>query len=292
MSINDAAKNDSAKDALKLLRNEIDQIDLNIIDLLRKRAEIIEEVRHVKGKQAIYIRPGREANMLRVLSELPQGHIPKGLVHRLWREMISAFTLQEGAMQAAIYVPTHDGKFWDLARDHFGSFMPMQSFASADEAMQSMMIQNHQLAALPFPVKDDDLWWPELLKNDYASFSIFYAFPFDGIHGVGAPTTNDRGFVMGALAPEETGRDRTVTIIEWEKHVSQSEADQWLGCWAQYSVHNHIFSHKIGASPHSWIEWEGFFLNYEEAFQTWCKQSEGIKKARIIGAYPVPMMRE
>ena len=55
------------KQALADLRSQIDQVDGVIHDMLRERAEIIDQVRKIKGKQQIYIRPGREAQMMRAL---------------------------------------------------------------------------------------------------------------------------------------------------------------------------------------------------------------------------------
>ncbi len=92
------------KQALADFRAQIDRVDAALHDLLRDRAELIDQVRKLKGKQHLHIRAGREAQMLRTLVGRPQGKLPEGLVVRLWREMISAFTLQEGVLKAAVYV--------------------------------------------------------------------------------------------------------------------------------------------------------------------------------------------
>src|ERR1043166_5432845 len=101
---------------LNELRAKIDAIDDELLALLRSRADIIEEVRGVKGKQDVYIRPGREALMLKALLAKPQGHIPPGLLHRLWREMIGAFTLQEGGFKVAVAQAAGEEGFWGLCR--------------------------------------------------------------------------------------------------------------------------------------------------------------------------------
>src|ERR1051326_7104984 len=87
---------------LHQLRSQIDAIDQQLLDLLVKRAEIVAEVGESKGEQPIYIRPGREATMLRSLLSKNTGKLPKNLIHRIWREMIGAFTLQEGALRVAV----------------------------------------------------------------------------------------------------------------------------------------------------------------------------------------------
>jgi chorismate mutase/prephenate dehydratase len=78
MSLKNVAVNPD-KQALADFRAQIDRIDSVLHDLLRERAEIIDHVRKLKGKQHIFIRPGREAQMLRALVTRPQGKIPEGL---------------------------------------------------------------------------------------------------------------------------------------------------------------------------------------------------------------------
>ena len=56
----------------------------------------LSHIKKLKGKQNLYIRPGREAQIIRALAARPQGKLPEGLVSRLWREMISSFALQQG----------------------------------------------------------------------------------------------------------------------------------------------------------------------------------------------------
>src|ERR1700691_4961185 len=90
------------KQALADLRSQIDRVDGVLHDLLRERAEIIDDVRKLKGKQHIFIRPGREAQMMRALMARPQGKLPEGLIVRVWRELISGFTLLEGALKIAV----------------------------------------------------------------------------------------------------------------------------------------------------------------------------------------------
>ena len=112
------------KQALADFRAQIDQLDVALHDLLRERAEIIDQVKRLKGKQHIYIRPGREAQQIRVLTARPQGKIPEGLIGRLWREMIGTFTLHEGPVKVAVYAPEKGPDLWDHARDYYGAFTP------------------------------------------------------------------------------------------------------------------------------------------------------------------------
>src|SRR5277367_3918762 len=126
------------KQALADFRAQIDRIDITLHDLLRDRVEIIDQVRKLKGKQHIYIRPGREAQMVRALVNRPQGKLPEGLIVRMWRELISGFTLMEGALKVGVYVPPKGPDLWDHARDFYGAFTPLVEIPSAVAAIKAL----------------------------------------------------------------------------------------------------------------------------------------------------------
>src|SRR5580698_3670038 len=139
------------KQALADLRAQIDRLDGMLHDLLRDRAELIEQARKLKGKQHIYIRPGREAQMVRALMARPQGKLPEGLIVRLWREMISGFTLIEGGLKVAVYVPEKGPNLWDLSRDFYGAFTPLMEMPSAEAAIKAVQANKAQVAVVPPP---------------------------------------------------------------------------------------------------------------------------------------------
>ncbi|HVY12673.1 MAG TPA: chorismate mutase [Alphaproteobacteria bacterium] len=254
---------------LQELRGQIDAIDSQMLDLLKKRAEVVAHVGEVKGKLPVYIRPGREAKMLRALLTKDSGRLPKKLIHRLWREMIGAFTLQEGALRVAVAVPPGEEGLWDMARDHFGAFTPMEA-CTAVEALQKVTAKTHQVAALPYPAAGDEAWWSALLAD--GAPKVFYRYPFDGEAGNARPTSHG-GVLVGHIAPEETGNDRTVLAVEWKSAPQNVEGQ---GAHVQASC--------------SWIELDGFALEPNDALNSWlAAHKDIILRAKIIGAYPVPV---
>lgn len=273
---------------LKELRGKIDAIDDQLLALLRTRAGIIEEVRGVKGRQDIYIRPGREALMLKALQEKPQGQLPPGLVHRLWREMISAFTLQEGGLKVAVALAEGEEGFWDLARDHFGGFTPLQAFQGATAALRAILAKTHQLAALPMPKEgDNDGWWRLLLAAGDGVPNVFYRFPYDGKRGNARATQHD-GIIAGVLAPEETGADISVLVVEWQGAADKRNLNGTVA--ALPGVKNHLFL-AAGKDPAcSWLELEGFLIGKDNALKDWQAANKHlILRHKVIGAYPAPM---
>ena len=261
MSLKTAAPSPD-KQALADLRSQIDKIDSVLHDLLRERAEVIDQVRKVKGKQHIYIRPGREAQMLRALTGRPQGKLPDGLVVRLWREMISAFTLQEGAMKVAVTVPAKGPDMWDLARDYYGSFTPLIEAPSAVAAIKAVQAEKATLAVVPFPHEcEKDIWWPLLAEDKKNVLTVFASLPFEN-HKAGrsnARNSMPHGLVVGKLYPELTGDDHSFVAMQCV-HVPEGEMKRLLGK-AGYKVRNllvHVSSRAASAPTCFLAEVDGY----------------------------------
>jgi hypothetical protein len=199
--------------------------------MLLERAEIIDGVRKHKAKQHIYIRPGREAQMLRALTGRPQGKLPDGLVVRLWREMISAFTLLEGAVKVAVYAPDKGPDLWDAARDHFGTFTPLVEMPTAVAAIKAVQSGKATIAVVPPPMQGEkDSWWPMLASDKKNVLTVFAILPFEPLK---AGRSNARrslptGLVVGKLYPELTGDDRSFLALHCV-HVPEMEMKRLLG---------------------------------------------------------------
>jgi chorismate mutase/prephenate dehydratase len=230
MSLKTVAVNPD-KQALADLRAHIDRIDMVLHDLLRERADIIDQVRKLKGKQHIYIRPGREAQMLRALTGRPQGKLPEGLVVKLWREMISAFTLMEGTFKVAVTVPAKGPDLWDVSRDFYGAFTPLMEVPSASAAIKAVQTEKATLAVGPFPqANDKDSWWPLLAADKKNVLTVFATLPFEiSKPGRGnARNAIPQALAIGKLYPELTGDDHSFLALQCV-HVPEGEMKRLLG---------------------------------------------------------------
>jgi chorismate mutase/prephenate dehydratase len=230
MSLKTVAVNPD-KQALADLRAHIDRIDMVLHDLLRERADIIDQVRKLKGKQHIYIRPGREAQMLRALTGRPQGKLPEGLVVKLWREMISAFTLMEGTFKVAVTVPAKGPDLWDVSRDFYGAFTPLMEVPSASAAIKAVQTEKATLAVVPFPqANDKDSWWPLLAADKKNVLTVFATLPFEiSKPGRGnARNAIPQALAIGKLYPELTGDDHSFLALQCV-HVPEGEMKRLLG---------------------------------------------------------------
>ena len=92
--------------ALKPLRDQIDDIDSQILDLLCKRGEIVVQVGHVKaGGDAPVFRPEREAQVLRSVAERNPGPLPDEDLQTIFREIMSACRALEKRVTVAYLGP-------------------------------------------------------------------------------------------------------------------------------------------------------------------------------------------
>ncbi|MCX7362260.1 MAG: chorismate mutase, partial [Alphaproteobacteria bacterium] len=75
------------------LRRKIDAIDGKVHELIRDRAALVGSISAAKPAGGLALRPGREAQIMRARLAAHDGAFPLTAVYRMWREMMSAFTL-------------------------------------------------------------------------------------------------------------------------------------------------------------------------------------------------------
>jgi len=245
------------KQALADLRAQIDRLDGALHDILLDRAELIDQVRRLKGKQHIYVRPGREAQMLRALVARPQGKLPEGLIVRVWRELISGFTLIEGALKAV----------------------------QANKAT---------VAVVPPPAANDkDAWWPLLASDKKNVLTVFACLPFETVKPgrSNARMTLPMGLIVGRLYPELTGDDRSFLAMQCV-HVPEGEMRRLLGK-AGYKVRQMLLQQigRGGSAPMAFlIETEGYVgRNDTRLARLRAMLGSRLQYLAPLGGYAVPL---
>jgi chorismate mutase/prephenate dehydratase len=125
---------------LERLRKEIDEIDIEILRLLNKRAETVINIAHIKrNEKAKFYSPEREREILERLTALNKGHFPNDTLKVIYREILSASLSLEGPLKVAYFGP--QATFTHLAAlRHFGSsasFLPVESIKGVFDAVDS-----------------------------------------------------------------------------------------------------------------------------------------------------------
>ncbi len=261
----------AAEKSLADLRREIDAVDDQMHDLIIRRAELTLGVKAAKARanNHVYLRLGREAQILRRLAARHSGNYPLGALVRIWREMLCAQIPVQGPFKIAV-ATTGDIGLWDTARDHFGSNTAMTGFDSSEAALDAVTDGSATLAVLPEPA-DDAGWWPHLMEA--AGPLILMKLPFVALERRDTPATT--AYVAG-LVPSEPSDD-DITVI-----ASRAAGD--LGPALQ----------GLDLAPHVLRSWPGLavaevagFLTTDDdrvrALQQTCAD------ATILGAYPVPL---
>lgn len=122
---------------LKPLRDQIDEIDARILDLLNRRAQVAQEVGHVKNKvDAPIFRPDREAQVLRRIAERNPGPLGNTELQTIFKEIMSACRALEKKIIVAYLGPA--GTFSEQAvYRYFGMAVHALPCGSIDEVFRA-----------------------------------------------------------------------------------------------------------------------------------------------------------
>ncbi len=201
------------------LRHDIDVLDDQILDLLRRRTEVVQRIAEAKNREPVaanpspdaFLRPGREAQILRRLASRARGGLPVAALSRIWRELISALYRYQAPVKVAVHAPNKSAARWDLARDYYGSTTPMQLCTTASAVFRALA-QPATLGIMALPEEGEkECWWPLLASRSADTPRIVARLPF---------VPNPRGsfaelgaYVIANTPPEESGDDRTLAVL-------------------------------------------------------------------------------
>lgn len=141
----------SEQKALQHIRQQIDEIDQQIQQLLNQRAEFAQKVAEVKiasGEQVDFYRPEREAMILRKVMERNTGPLPDAEVGRIFREIMSACLAAEKPLQVAYLGP--EGSFTQAAAlKHFGGSVQLQPVSTIANVFRAVETEYARYGVVP-----------------------------------------------------------------------------------------------------------------------------------------------
>ena len=269
------------------LRRQIDEIDDSIHDLLMRRTELARQIGLAKGNNAVFMRPGREARVLRRLVARHEGAFPKPVIARIWREIVSVFTRLQGPFAAAAFAPEKGTDLYGLAREHFGSLTPITRFESEMGVLRAVSGGKANIGVLPLPEADRGTpWWPKLARHGKATPKIIARLPFaplDGWRG-----DSPQGVVVSLAEPEESGDDHGYMIVELDEAVSRGALKTLLS-EAGFQVCNiQAWVDSPDRTLHL-VEVEGFLAAEDPRIEALQQETESVKHAWSVGSFAVPL---
>ncbi|HLT77261.1 MAG TPA: chorismate mutase [Ferrovibrio sp.] len=275
------------------LRREIDVLDDQIQDLLRRRAEAVQRVAETKrtegGSDGVFLRPGREAQILRRLLERHRTGLPPAALLRIWREMISSLYDLQAPVKVAVHAPNKSAARWDLARDFYGSTTPMQLCTTATAVIRAVNSQPATLGVMAMPEDGEkEVWWPLLASRAEDTPRIIARLPF---------VPNPRGriaelgcYVIARTPPEESGEDCTLIVVYMNEDASSVARLNSL--LAQAGLESRVLAQHRGTSgvARMLVEVTGFVPDSDDRMAAFRAADPNlISDAVVIGAYPVPV---
>lgn len=141
----------SLEDKLKPLRDRIDTLDQQILQLFNQRAQAALEVGKVKEAFDVngpILKPEREAMVIRRLQALNQGPVTPEAVDAVWTQIISTCRGLESALTVAFLGP--QGSFSEQAAlEHFGHAVTRLRCDSFDEVFRAVEAGQADVGMVP-----------------------------------------------------------------------------------------------------------------------------------------------
>lgn len=136
---------------LSELRDKIDQIDQQILQLINQRASYAMKVAKTKialGEQGTFYRPDRESLVLRRIKELNPGPLPDQTAVRFFRELMSSCLALEKPLDVAYLGP--EGTFTQQAvLKHFGNAVKAVPEATINDIFSTVENGGCQFGVVP-----------------------------------------------------------------------------------------------------------------------------------------------
>ncbi len=198
------------------IRQEIDLIDNQVHDLFMRRAALVSSVAAAKKKAGLQIvHPAREAKLMRRLLFRHEGVLPRSTIVRIWRELISSVSL----LQTGLSVVVSSASYWDMAKDYFGSQIPMNNVSNTQNALTEVRENGVYFAVMPYPELDEKSpWWVNLFnqnEDDNNNISVVCALPY------GRSAKDNKALVISKIDFMPSGDDNSFIGLELASEFSR-----------------------------------------------------------------------
>ena len=186
-----------------------------------QRADGVTRIGRFGGKGRVPFRPGREAEIIRRLLRRHSGPLPRVVLVRMWRELLAGTTAMQGHHLISVCDTDPGNAFVQCAREHFGALTPLHLYHRPAQAIAEVSAGTATAAVLPLPAEDEAApWWTALLHRDEPRLHVVARLPFWSPRPEGTPQV--QAFVLAAIAPDPSSRDRSLLGLELPPEMSRA----------------------------------------------------------------------
>jgi chorismate mutase len=280
---------------LTAFRKQIDELDDKIIHLLMERIGVVSQVGAMKQKDApgvCPIRAGREAEQLRrIIKQFentgPDKVLPPAAAASLWRIIIGMSTSIESPLKLSAYTPVGDNDLFWLAREYFGSFLPVIRQPQIKRVIGDVMDGKASVGIVPIPRGTDSAnWWINLMEESEDIPKVFARIPFVSV-GTGRDAPS--GLAIARVKPEASGDDMSLWVLEADHNVSQNRLQTAFATaklevqWINVSTLNQVTRHHL-------VEIKGFITPDHDSMKSLLAGlGKAIVNTGFLGAYAAPI---
>ena len=290
---------------LAALRDEIDEIDDTIHDLLMRRMALagrISETKRAAGIAGALLRPAREAAVLRRLMARHEGPFPFPVIVRIWSEIMSATLFAEGGFSVSVFTVELEGdesRFTDLARTHFGAETPLVPARTESGVLRAVRDGRASVGVLPVPADamsgdvgvSAEPWWLTLAVSDESRPMIVSRLPW--LAGGQAQGSTTSALVVAMTLPEPSGEDVSFLAVESSDTISRDRIRAAL-VEIGIAVAGSVVWHGEMGEPGRWqlIEVDGFVGQDDVRLLQFARMlGNDIGRIAVLGSYPRPPAR-
>jgi chorismate mutase/prephenate dehydratase len=136
-------------DRIPFLRQSIDRIDRDILDLINRRLQYAKEIGGLKADRGAHVLdPARESTVIRRLMDLNQGPLSQTALHHIYREIIAAAREVQQPLRIAYLGP--EATFtYIAAMNHFGHSATFLSQPSIRDVFREVEKGGSQFGVVP-----------------------------------------------------------------------------------------------------------------------------------------------
>lgn len=263
---------------LDSLRTSINQIDNDIIALLKQRMALAKQVGLLKSNSQqtglkSYLRPAREAAVIRKALVNNQGDYPDLAIYAIWRQIMASCVHNEQPLTLLGHAPTENSQSAPLAKAYFGDFPNLTLLPSAQEIIDQIK-QNPPYIGI-FPVQSKG-WWLPLKEATTHQIRIFAALPFV------SSQEETVAVAVSTIDLEPTDQDQTWCCITLTAQGNSGSLEIQLNRIQGQLLEKH--------AQEVLIQVPGFHLAKDDQLWTTLKtENEAIQEITPLGCHPSPI---